>query len=150
MLRADSPARYRARILLVALGLPGPGHGVSQEFSKPAPRRPVVAPGLQQLRLHPVERLAHRLVVRAHHAALAEHQRLQRHRLRRRQREIEPRAVLVLAVAPAPQPNAGVGNEAREHLLEALRAHVSAKAKRRRPATVPESSPGGARGRSSP
>ena len=130
--------RSRGRLGIVDVGT---GSGRADADSEPAdagvPHRV-----LARLGPEPCDAgIGHRLVVRAHHPALAEHEPFERDRLRRRERHVEPRAVLVRAVAPAPEPNVGVRDVAREHLLEAPRAHVPAKPERRRPAPVPEARP---------
>ena len=127
------------RVLVAAREVPEPGrdHRLCANARAPSGGG-VVAPRLQQLRLHPVEGCAHRLVMGAHHAALAKDEPFERDRLRRRERDVEPGAVLVRAVALAPQPDGGVRDEPREHLLETLRAHMPPKPERRRAAPVPE------------
>ena len=131
--------RVQLRVLVAARQVPESGrdHALGAN-ARAAPRRRLVAPGLQQLRFDPVEGLAHRLVVRPYHPALAEHERFERDRLRSRERDVEPRAVLVLAVAHPTEPKTSVRDVPREHLLEALRAHVPAKAKDRRRSSMPE------------
>ena len=131
--------RVQLRVLVAARQMPESGrdHAVGAH-ARAAPRRRLVAPGLQQLRLDPVEGLAHRLVVRPYHPAFAEHERFERDRLGRRQRDVESRAVLVLAVAHPTEPDVGVRDVPREHLLEAVRANVPAKAKDCRRSSMPE------------
>ena len=101
-------------------------------------RRGVPAPGLQKLRLHEVQRRPHRLVMRADHAAVADHQRLQRHRLGRREGDVPARTVLVPALAHPPEIDVGPRNPAGQHLLEERRPHMRAQALRLRRRAVPE------------
>ena len=110
-------------------------------YARAAARQRVVAPGLEQLGLDPVEGLAHRLVVRPYHPALAEDERLERDRLRGRQREVEPRPVLALAVSHPAKAKTGVKDVPREHLIEPHRVHVPPEAKRARRPPVPEARP---------
>ena len=87
------------------------GHHPGRLHPRPPAGGGVPAPGLQQCPLDPVERLAHRRIVRANDRAVAvrvplrRQKRRQRHRLRGRKRDVEARAVLALSVAQAPEPN---------------------------------------------
>ena len=87
------------RVLIAAREMPEPRHHHAVGLDPgAAARRRVPAPGLQKLRLHPVERRAHRLVMRPDHPAVADRQRLERYRLGRREGDVPARPVLVPAL----------------------------------------------------
>ena len=112
-------------------------HAIRAHPGAAAGRR-VPAPGLQKLRLHEVERRAHRLVVSPDHAAVAHHQRLQRHRLRRRQGDVPARPVLVLPLAHPAETQIRPGHVSRQHRLEARWMHVGPEPQRLRRIPVPK------------
>ena len=127
------------RVLVAARQMPEPRHhhAIRAHPGAAAGRR-VPAPGLQKLRLHEVERRAHRLVVSPDHAAVAHHQCLQRHRLRRRQGDVPARPVLVLPLAHPAETQIRPGHVSRQHRFEARWMHVGPEPQRLRRIPVPK------------
>ena len=103
-----------------------------------ASRLRVPAPGLEKIRLDPVKRRPHRLVVGADHTGITHHQGFQRHRLRRRERDVPAGTVLVLALDDPAQTDVALRHMARQHRFEARRDHMASKAEVARGFTVPE------------
>ena len=101
------------------------------------PGRGVVAPGLKELRLHPVQRRTHRRVVRPHHRLVVVKQRLQRHRLRRREGTVPARAVLVLAVHDPAEADIRARHMALEHGDEPAPAYQFRQAQHLRAPAMP-------------
>ena len=127
------------RVLVAARQMPEPRHhhAIRAHPAAAAGRR-VPAPGLQKLRLHEVQRRAHRLVVSPDHAAVAHHQRLQRHRLRRRQGDVPARPMLVLPLAHPAETQIRPGHVSRQHRFEARRMHMGPEPQRLRRIPVPK------------
>ena len=127
------------RVLIAAREMPEPRHHHAVGLDPGAPaRRRVPAPGLQKLRLHPVERLAHRLVMRPDHPAVADRQRLERYRLGRREGDVPARPVLVPALTHPSEIDVGPRNPAGQHVLEERRPHMRVQAQRLSRLAVPE------------
>ena len=130
----------------VELGVPDAAGQVAEPRHRHAMRRHpralpghrVEAPGLQQIRLDPVQRCPHRIVMRPDHPPVAHHQRLERHRLGRRQGDVQPRAVVVLALAHPPEPDLRPRNPARQHILELPGQHMPLQPELLRRLPVPE------------
>ena len=103
-----------------------------------APGSRIPAPGLQEVRLHPVQRRPHRLVMGSDHPPVACDQAFQGHRLRRRERDVPARTVIVFALAHPPQADPLAGYMAVQKGFEARRADVAPQAEIARRASVPE------------
>ena len=95
----DHRVGVELRVVVAAGDVPeGRRHHAVRLHPGTPPGRRVVAPGLQELGLHPVERRAHRRVMRPQNRPVAIQERFQRHRLGGRERRVPARAVLVLPV----------------------------------------------------
>ena len=132
--------RVQERVEVAARQVPEPRRRPCHARLHPGapPCRRVPPPRLQQVGLHPVQRRAHRLVMRPDHPPVAHDQRLQRHRLRRREGQVPAGPVDALALAHPPEPDVRPRHEPRQHALEPLRAHMAPEPQRLRPAPVPE------------
>ena len=118
--------RMQLRVEIAARKVPeGRRNHAVRLHPRTPPRRRVPAPRLQQLRLHPVQRRPHRLVMRADDPPVAVQQRRQRDRLRRRQRDVQPRTVLVLAVAHAAEADVRARHMSQQDRVEALRRDMT-------------------------
>ena len=112
------------RVVVAACNVPvGRRHKTVRLHPRTPPGRGVVAPGLKELRLHPVQRRPHRRVVHPHHRLVVVKQRLQRHRLRRREGAVPARAVLELAVHDPAEADIPARHMALEHLHEPAPAY---------------------------
>ena len=127
------------RVLVAAREMPEPRHhhAIRLHPGAAAGRR-VPAPGLQKVRLHKVQRRAHRLVMSPDHAAVAHHQRLQRHRLRRRHGDVPAGPVLVLPLAHPAETQIRPGHVSRQHRFEARRTHMGPEPQLLRRVPMPE------------
>ena len=131
--------RVQLRVQIAARQVPeGRCNHAVRLHPRAAPRRRVPAPRLQQLRLDPVQRRPHRLVMRPDHPPVAMQQRRQRDRLRRRKRDVQPRTVLVLAVAQAPQADVRARHIPQQDGVEALRRDMTSEPQRLCCLPVPE------------
>ena len=127
------------RVLVAAREMPEPRHHHAIRLHPgTAAGRWVPAPGLQKLRLHKVQRRPHRLVMSPDHAAVAHHQRLQRHRLRRRQGDVPAGPVVVLPLAHPAETQIRPGHVSRQHRFEARWTHMGLEPQRLRRIPVPK------------
>ena len=134
----DHRVRMELRVVVAARNVPeGRRHKTVRLHPRTPPGRGVVAPGLKELRLHPVQRRPHRRVVRPHHRLVVVKQRLQRHRLRRREGTVPARAVLVLAVHDPAEADIRARHMALEHGDEPAPAYPFRQAQRLRSPAVP-------------
>ena len=147
----DHRVRMELRVVVAARNVPeGRRHETVRLHPRTPPGRGVVAPGLKELRLNPVQRRPHRRVVRPHHRLVVVKQCLQRHRLRRREGTVPARAVLVLAVHDPAEADIRARHMALEHLDEPAPAYPFRQAQRLRSPRRASGWPYGAPCRSAP
>ena len=126
------------RVVVAARNVPeGRRHKTVRLHPGTPPGLRLVATGLKELRLHPVQRRPHRRVVRPHHRLVVVKQRLQRHRLRRREGRVPARAVLVLAAHNPAEADSRARHMTLEHLNEPAPAYPLRQAQRLRSPAVP-------------